>query len=232
MSALPVQAVLFDLGGTLIDNRDIEGWAELARRWEVDVEVSHLAHAYDEVLRDFDRPPPIPPFYSWWAEVLSRASGSRVPDRVGAAFVAAASELPPVAHLYSDTRRCLTDLRRDGKRLGVVSNSRSESRCRELLARAGIDGYFETVVSSGTEGVAKPEPEIFHRAVARMGVPGSAAFFVGDLAFTDAKAANRAGIRSVWLRRDGTGFGTDPPEITSLSELPGYLRRLEAGGTP
>ena len=228
----PVRVVLFDLGGTLIDNRNLDGWAELARRWGIDVDASHLAHAYDEVTRDFDHPPPVPPFHRWWAEVLSRASGGPVSPEVGEAFVAAARELPPVSQLFSDTRRCLHDLSGARRRLGVVSNSRSEGSSRDLLRRAGIDGFFETVVSSGTEGVAKPDREIFERALARMGISAAEAFFIGDLAFTDAKAANLAGIRSVWLRRDGTGFGSDPPEITSLTELPGYLRRLEAGGTP
>ena len=112
-------------------------------------------------------------------------------------------------------RRCLERLKRDGRALGVVSNSWSEAGVRETLQKARILGYFSVIVSSGTEGISKPDPEIFRRAVSRIGVRADEAFYVGDLPYTDAKAAASAGLRSVWLNRDGDGFGEDPPEITS-----------------
>lgn len=226
-----IRAVLFDLDGTLFDLRDFAAWTEVARRWAVDVDEDHLAHAYQEVEREFDRASPVPSRALWWREVLARASGSNVPAEVGERFLAAVRELPTPARVYSDARGCLERLAQDGRRLGVVSNSRSQAFVEDLLDRAGFDGAFEAVVSSGTEGVAKPDPAIFLLAVARLGVAPPEAFHVGDLAYTDVAGARLAGLRSVWLHRDGTGLGDDPPEITSLSELPGYLRRLERGGT-
>ena len=223
--------VLFDLDGTLVDLRNFAQWAELARRWAIDVDEYHLAHAYLEVEREYDRPPPVPVRSAWWREVLSRASHTEVPDGVGEKFLEAVRALPPAAQLFSDTRRCLDGLAGDGRRFGVISNSRSEAFVRDVLRNTGIQPYFEAVVSSGTEGVEKPDPAIFHRAVARLGALPSAAFYVGDLAYTDARAARAAGLESVWLHRDGTGFGDDPAEITSLTELPGYLRRIEHGST-
>ncbi|MGI0068384.1 MAG: HAD family hydrolase, partial [Thermoplasmata archaeon] len=86
---------------------------------------------------------------------------------------------------------------------------------------------FTTVTSSGTEGVRKPDPEIFRRALARAHVEAGESFYVGNLAHTDAEAARAAGLGSVWLHRYGTGFNLDPPEITSLLEVPNWVRRLE-----
>jgi putative hydrolase of the HAD superfamily len=131
--------------------------------------------------------------------------------------------------LYSDTRRCLDILRAQRRALGVVSNSRSEASVRRILDRVGILDYFARVVSSGTEGVEKPDPEIFRRALERMKVPAAEAVYVGNLAQTDAKAASAAGMYGVWLNREGFGFGLDPPEITSLLEVPLVVRRLENG---
>lgn len=226
-----IRAVLFDLDGTLVDLTDFAGWCGVARRWNLDFDEDHLAHAYREVEREFDRAPPVPTRAEWWSEVLSRAHGARVTVEVGERFLAGIRNLPPTARVFSDVRGCLASLARDRRRLGVVSNSRSEEFVRDLLREAGLGMQFGAVVSSGTEGVAKPDPAIFRRATRRLGVAPPEAFHVGDLAYADAVGARLAGLRSVWLRRDGTGLEDGPPEITSLTELPGYLRRIERGST-
>ncbi|HXQ48504.1 MAG TPA: HAD family hydrolase [Thermoplasmata archaeon] len=227
MSAPPrFRAVFLDVGGTLVDERDYPLWTEIGRDVGVELDEYHLAHAFLEVERATDVPEP-PSHEARWREVLTRASGRPVPMTVAAAFLEGLRARPVVPRLYSDALRCLTQLREDGRRLGVISNSRSEESLRSLLEKATVLRFFEVVVSSGTERVEKPSPEIFRRAAARMDVPVAEAFHVGDLAFRDAKAARAAGLSSVWLNREGTGFGDDPPEITSLTELPFHLLSLE-----
>jgi len=234
-----IHAVLFDLGGTLVDERDFSGWAELARGIYLDLAPEQLAHAYAEVEAEDDRTPvgldPRAAHVDFWRRVLSRASENHVTAETAARFVdARASRVDPPMALYSDVRRCLDHLRGERRRLGVVSNSRSEAAVRRILDRVGILRYFERVVSSGTEGVAKPDPEIFRRALTRLQLAPEETLYVGNLPRTDALAARRAGLHSVWLHRDGTGLGDDPPEITSLLEVPLVVRRIETspGGPP
>jgi putative hydrolase of the HAD superfamily len=219
--------VFLDVGGTLIDNHDFPAWTDAAHCLGVDVDIDTLAQAF----RDGQLEDPVDPVLSapeWWRRILSHASEREVPLAVSERFLERLEALPPRVRLYSDTGRCLAALKRQGRDLGIVSNSRSRSHLEELLEGVGIRGYFSTIISSGTEGVAKPDPAIFRLAVERARVRPDEAFYVGDLPNTDARAAAIAGLRSVWLHRDGTGFGEDPPEITSLTELPGLLRRLEA----
>ncbi len=229
-----LRAVLFDLGGTLIDERDFTGWVELARRLFLDLTPEELGVAYAEVegQDDLESPPADSrtAHVDFWRRVLSRASGGDVSGETAARFVDARhAQLDPPIALYSDVRRCLDQLRGERRRLGIVSNSQSEASTRRLLDRAGILDYFERVLSSGTEGIAKPEPEIFRRAVSRLGLLPAQALYVGNLPRTDARAARAAGLYSVWLHRDGTGLGDDPPEITSLLEVPLVVRQLERG---
>jgi putative hydrolase of the HAD superfamily len=227
-----IRAVLFDLGGTLIDERDFAGWAEMARGVYLDLAPDDFAHAYGEVEDLLDREPLAirgqPAVVERWRRVLSLASGGEVAPETAARFVAARAldRDHPVA-LYSDARRCLDRLASERRRLAVVSNSTSEASVRRILDRVGILGYFEKVVSSGSEGVAKPDPEIFRRALERLKVLPEEALYVGNLLRTDAVAAREAGMHSVWLHRDGTGLGEDPPEIISLLELPLLVRQLE-----
>jgi len=218
--------VFLDVGGTLVDERDYPLWVELGRSVGVELDEYHLAHAYLEVERETDTPDP-PSHEARWQQILTRASGAPVSAATASKFMEAWHRSPVRPRVYSDVVRCLVQLRNDGRRLGVISNSRSEESLRLLLDRAGLVNFFEVVVSSGTEGVAKPDPEIFRRAAARARVAVASAFHVGDLAYRDAKAARAAGLGSVWLNREGTGFGDDPPEITSLTELPFHLLSLE-----
>lgn len=175
------------------------------------------------------RPPEPPPSEEdYWRSVLARATGSELDLHRTRRFLERLSRRAHVASLFSDVRLTLERLRSEGRLLGVLTNSgRSEEELRSTLERHGILSFFAAVVSSGSVGSSKPDPSFFRRAVDRLGVAVHEAFYVGDLAYTDAKAARAAGLRSVWLHRDGTGFGDDPPEITSLHELPRFVAQLD-----
>lgn len=227
MSPVPrLQAIFFDLGGTLVDFRDPEGWAATAAEVGLTLDPEALSHAQVEVDRATDGPDPIAPL-DYWRQVLERTHGGPVPETAVGGFFARWRAAHYTGRMFSDVTRCLEECRAEGRLLGIISNSQSEERVRACLQAAGIEGFFSTVVSSGTEGVAKPDRAIFDRAARRLGVANTAAFHVGDLAHTDARAAAAAGFSSVWLNRMGTGFGDDPPEITSLTELPGFVREIE-----
>jgi putative hydrolase of the HAD superfamily len=233
-SPVRIRAVLFDLGGTLVDEREFTDWVDLARELYVDLQPDDLAHAYAETERRDDVDPAVfegrARVVEFWRRVLSLAAGREVEPATAERFWdrvhAAQSErnLP----VFSDVRRCLDALRADRRRLGIVSNSSSEASVRRILDRAGILDPFERIVSSGTEGVAKPNPEIFLRAVQRLGVRPDEALYVGNLPRTDAAAATGAGLHAAWLNRAGTGLGEVPNEITSLLEVPLVVRALEA----
>ncbi len=223
-----IRAVLFDLGGTLVDYHDFGHWTELAHRCFVPADEEQMAHGFFEVERETDTRERIGQV-EFWRRTLERASERPVDAPTATRFTELLKQRPGFFRLYSDTRRCLDHLKAEGRRMAVVSNSSSEAHVRQILHSTGILPFFERVVSSGTEGVEKPDPEIFRRAVDRLKIPAGDALYVGNLAFTDAVAAHEAGLRSLWLNRAGTGFGRDPPEITSLLEVPLWVRQLESG---
>lgn len=234
--ALRYEVVLFDLGGTLVDEYDFAGWAGVAGGIGLDADPDLVRHAFQEVVAEVDARP-IGPMSDasvravFWQRVLGRACERPVDAGTARRFLDAQERAPePTFTVYSDVRRCLDALAEQRRRLGVVSNSVSEASVRRILALTGIAPYFDAVVSSGTEGVAKPDPAIFARAVARFGASADRTFYVGNLEHTDALAARAAGLGSVWLNREGTGFTDGTPELTSLLELPILLEELEGNG--
>ncbi len=88
-------------------------------------------------------------------------------------------------------------LRSAGLRLGVVSNS--DGRVEEALEAAGLRQYFDVVVDSALVGVEKPDPRIFHAALAALGVAPEEALYVGDLYKVDVVGARAAGMEAILL---------------------------------
>ena len=225
-TGLRIDVVLFDLGGTVVDTRDFQGWSMDARSLGLEIDPEDIALAWESI-----RPWVVLPDTSperRWRDVLSRAAKSDVPEADVARFLEVQREKPIPGALFSDARRCLEILEQAEKRLGIVSNSRSESSVRQLMAKLDIERAFDVVVSSGTEGIRKPNPEIFHRALARLNASAREALFVGDDIENDFDGAVRAGLHAVWLNRAGTGMENERPQILSLSEVPRVVRLLEA----
>jgi HAD superfamily hydrolase (TIGR01549 family) len=222
--ARPFRAVLFDLGNTLVNVRDFNQIEEMAHRIGIEVDGEALAHAFQDVESETEKPAGnVVPFDRFWGQVFVRSK--REPVRPGEveAFTRALQDMELVPERFTDVGPCIEVLEGQGYRLGVVTNWRDEGSARKVLEKVGLLEHFSAVVAAGTEGVAKPDPEIFRRAANRVGARPSETVYVGDLPTTDARGAAAAGLTAVWLHRGGTGFGDDPPEITSLLELPRWI---------
>lgn len=115
----------------------------------------------------------------------------------------------------ADLVPALDQLRGAGLRVAIVSNS--EGRLAELFVRLGLEGQFEMIVDSFFEGVRKPDPEIFRRALERLGVPASRSIYLGDIPGVDIDGAHAAGMHAVLI--DALGFypgHTKSPRFTSV----------------
>jgi putative hydrolase of the HAD superfamily len=75
-----------------------------------------------------------------------------------------------------------------------------QSRKLECLALTSV---FDAVLISDAEGVSKPNPEIFRRALSRLDTKADRAVFVGDHPDVDVAGARGAGMKGIW-RRDPT----------------------------
>jgi len=69
------------------------------------------------------------------------------------------------------------------------------------IERIGLTRYFSASVNSARVGAAKPDPAMFHAALAELGESAEAMLHVGDHPEHDILGAQRAGVRAVWLNR-------------------------------
>ena len=123
------------------------------------------------------------------------------------------------SELLPDALEVLSELRRRGYRLGIVTNG--ESLMQNLkLDYVGLRTYVDAVLPAGDEGVQKPNPELYYRAARRLCVSPQNCVFVGDYQPTDIKGAQAADMTPLYI--DVHGRNNCPEgveEITSLKEL-------------
>jgi putative hydrolase of the HAD superfamily len=144
--------------------------------------------------------------------------------------LAAETFLPP------ENAEALRALREAGFRLGLVSNiTLLGDLVREDIDHLGILDLFDAIVLSCEERVRKPHPSIYAAVLARLGIAGSAAIFVGDRLREDIGGPQQAGMRGVLtrqFRQEMPEPGTPQPDavIECLAELPAVARSLQNHG--
>jgi putative hydrolase of the HAD superfamily len=148
----------------------------------------------------FDGLGPFPRFEEFFGEVFERFRGREF------------------WNVYADVTPALTELKRRGLRLGVISNF--DSRLYDVLMACGLDRFFDSVHVSTRVGAAKPDPLIFQAALSHHAVEARRAWHVGDSLREDFEGAMAAGLNAVLLDRDDSYAGNAPADrIKSLEQI-------------
>jgi len=97
----------------------------------------------------------------------------------------------------------IKELRRKGYHTHLLSNTNDlhwEEIKRRYLSEEGYTckDLFDNVFVSHEMHLAKPDPEIYHEAVRRIGRPAAGCLFIDDT-LLNVKAAQREGLQGAWL---------------------------------
>lgn len=217
---MDLAAVLFDVGDTLVWTDD----AALAACLGVDVEAVveaalALRRAVDAALAPALRgEEPPPPAFDPVAALIDAVG---VPADRRAAVALALRDLDRRGALWSvvppGVHAALERLAAAGLRLAAISNSDGSAAAK--VEAAGLTRHLEWVLDSHLEGVAKPDPELFRRGVARLGLPAARCVYVGDVYAIDVLAARAAGLQALLFDRSGRYAVEGVPTVRSFAEL-------------
>jgi putative hydrolase of the HAD superfamily len=120
-------------------------------------------------------------------------------------------------HVFADVPTALDELHGDYL-LGLLTNGASCLQ-REKVAASGLRDRFAAVAVSAELGVGKPDPAAFAAALAQLDCRPEHAVMVGDSLSRDIEGALGAGLRAVWVNRDGRIAPPDGPRVPEIAEL-------------
>jgi HAD superfamily hydrolase (TIGR01509 family) len=215
---MPVRAVLFDLGDTLIfqahepDRAALydqmsEQLAPLLRSWQVGAAFDVVALLTElfpaiEMAQQVRREHGYEVDAAFVARGALAAYGIDVTDEQSKEFWrACAVDLRLFGwQLYPDSIDTLQRVHALGLKTGLVSNSFFHSDTHSVvLGELGLTlDVLDAIVLSTDVMRPKPRPEPFERALALLDVPAPDAVFIGDVLEVDISGAKRLGMTTVW----------------------------------
>ena len=184
MNTRLIEAVVFDVGETLID--ETRAWSAWADRLGVP-RLTFMAALGAFIARGAHHREP----FSLFRPGMDMDAEMR-------AF-RSTRDAAPFGHedLYPDVLDCLAELQRRGYRLGTAANQPTEAAA--AIRALGLP--FELVGMSDEWALAKPDPRFFERIARELDLPPERIAYVGDRLDNDVRPARAAGMTAVFLRR-------------------------------
>lgn len=242
-----IAAVLLDFGHTLVDFAPTEearleaythirdrlaSWVEEQAPPEVDELVERIASAVDKMVeqsyleRRLEELDQISMFQQAFAGIGYNLPQDLLREVVELDHDALASSL----QIEEETLSTLEQLKREGYRLGLVSNvSLLPHKLHEDLRRLGIARFFDGVTFSSELGVRKPDPRIFLSTLRKMETPAARSVFVGDRLLDDVAGAQALGMRTILtrqFRQEDPGDIRPDAVVERFAEIPDAVARL------
>lgn len=119
--------------------------------------------------------------------------------------------------------------------LGLLTNGFADIQ-RPKVERLGWGKYFVWLVVAEEVGVFKPDVALYERVCETAALRPEEILYVGDSPVEDVIAARQAGLRTVWVRRDGpevapwTAEAEADFEVADVRDCVPLVRRLVAAG--
>ena len=213
------RAVLFDVGDTLIlGHPKFWLWPLLLERG-LTPDTSRLREAIAAAYAEYNRrhleaisPELALPVWRTFHRRLLEGLGLQDHAEEISSYLAENWQNPKVWPITPGAVEVLTELKKRGYKLGVVSNW--DGLLPGVLEAVGLAPYFDYVAASALEGVAKPDPQIFRVVLHKLGVAPQEAVHIGDSP-DDVSGAEAAGVTPLLL----DPYRQNPQAIHDLREV-------------
>jgi putative hydrolase of the HAD superfamily len=230
-----MQAILFDLYGTLVDiwtdEWDFSTYGTLSQflsYYEIYYSPEELAAKYQEKTAEkmLSYPGPFGEIdvFQVFEEIL--AEGWRKhPERSLVMWLARLfrSLTRKRFGLFEDTLPVLEELN-GNYQLGIVSDAQwvfSEPEIRML----GLNQFFDTIVLSSRYFIRKPDPQIYAHALRAIRIEPSQALYVGNDPEADISGPQAIGMPVILIDRTDSLPGAPVPRLRDLRKLPEFIRK-------
>jgi HAD superfamily hydrolase (TIGR01549 family) len=223
---MTVRAVLFDVDFTIArpgPELGPEGYRRLGERFGLDLDPSRYQQARERAVEGIRRHPELEHDEEIWVaftERIIRGMGGDADSAYDCAVaMTRAWEHAEHFELYEDAPPVLEELRAQGLKLGLVSNT--GRNLDEFVAHHRLD--VDAALGSRAFGRTKPHPTIFRAVLERLEVEPADAAMVGDSPEDDVDGARAAGIGTAFLLDREDRYPEVPGRLPDLFALPAAL---------
>jgi len=123
---------------------------------------------------------------------------------------------------FQNMHELLQRLTEQNIKIGIITNGLTDFQMSNLRA-LNIHTYTNTILVSEAEGIKKPHPEIFERALQKLDVKAAECLYVGDHPENDVLGSERVGILGVWKRDSFWGDFEHSRTVNDLLEVLSFL---------
>ena len=109
--------------------------------------------------------------------------------------------------------------------LGIITNGYGQFQMDNIEALT-IKHFFDVILVSEWEGLRKPDPAIFQRALKKLKVDPSESVYIGDHPENDIVSAQKVGMRTIWKRTESWKKAEAKFIVDELKEIPNLLAKL------
>jgi len=219
---MKLKAVLFDLGGTLIEMLDVsEILQKLLEAKGILRSIEEISKAVEVANKHMggykDLPNLREEFWIKWNTEILKTLGTQRDQKILSAYIFESWWDYAQVRLYPEVRKVLQRLREKGLKLGVVTNA-LKSDADKLLPQFGLTNAFDIVVVIDSVGKMKPDKDMFLQALKKLNVKPHEALFIGDRIEEDYNGAKNTGINALLIDRENKIEG-NVDKIQSLKEI-------------
>ena len=221
-----LKAVLFDVDFTIArpgPELGPEGYRRLGERFGLELDPERYATAREQAVEGIRRHPELEHDEEIWVAFTERIirgmGGSSDSAYECAVAMTRAWEHAEHFDIYEDALPVLAELRGQGLKLGLVSNTGRDLDA--FVAHHHLD--VDAAIASGAFGRTKPHPTIFRAVLERLEVDPEDAAMVGDSIEDDIEGARATGIPRAFLLDREDRYPEVPERLPNLLALPAAL---------
>jgi len=232
---MSLQAIFFDVGDTLlVDEPNVE-----ERLWMASqaCELDYPRHLLTPAVRSLEtfllahylegRTPEQPGMIAPTVRHLMADLGLPEPDGYAIGrFAAAYLAVPYVRRLDPGAVGLLSELRRRGWALGIISDW--DAALETMLHEMGVGPLVDAFSVSEIVGATKPSADLFRDALGKLKVAPDQALHIGDFYELDVAGARAAGMQALLFDWRSRCPGGDCERVHTFDELAAYCLALPA----
>lgn len=184
-----IKAVIFDLDGTLIDTEKIyrQVWPMAMKELGQDFSDDRYLH-----MRSMGKPFAEKQFEEWYGKEFDYHAARKVRKKYFDEYI----DIHGI-QTKKGAIELLSYLREKGI-ITAIATATDMERATEYIKMAGLDGYFDKVISANMVDEGKPSPKVYQYVLSELGLNKEDAIAVED-APNGVRSAYRAGLRVIMV---------------------------------